>query len=146
MTTMSVRLGTVAADLVIRLDSLSDDQLGNVVALAAREAVTRSGLDEPTVSTALDLIVTGEPNTTGRSAVEVIAAQLDERAWDIQEIEDGSRQYLDAFQRARAAWAVFFALDPDRRVAAGDSIYEAQAALGSIDELRRLLAPLLPRA
>ncbi len=142
---MSARLGTVAPDLVNRLDSLSDDQLGNVVAVVAREAVTRSGLDEPTVSTALDLIDTGEPDTTARSAVEVIGTQLDERAWDIQELEDGSQQYLDAFQRARAAWAVFFALDPNQR-AAVESIYEAQAALGSIDELRRLLAPLLPRA
>jgi hypothetical protein len=146
MTAMTARLATVAPDLVSRLDSLSDDQLGNVVAVAAREAVTRSGLDEATVSTALDLIGPGEPDTSARWAVEVIGTQLDERAWDIQELENDSQQYLDAFQRARAAWAVFFALDPDRRVAAVESIYEAQAALGSIDELRRLLAPLLPRA
>jgi hypothetical protein len=146
MTAMSARLATVAPDLVSRLDSLSDDQLRNVVTVAAREAVTRSGLEEPAVSTALDLIGTGEPDLTARSAVEVIATRLDERAWDIQELEGDSRQYLDSFQRARAAWAVFFALDPDRRVSTAESIYEAQAALGSIDELRRLLAPLLTRA
>ncbi|MEU4295644.1 hypothetical protein AB0E63_46155 [Kribbella sp. NPDC026596] len=103
---MTARLATVAPDLVSRLDSLSDDQLGNVVAVAAREAVTRSGLDEATVSTALDLIGPGEPDTSARWAVEVIGTQLDERAWDIQELENDSQQYLDAFQRARAAWAV----------------------------------------
>lgn len=140
---MSTRLATIAPDLVSHLHSLGEDQLGNVVAIVAREAVIRSGLDEPTVTSALELLNTGGPSSSARSSVEVIAARLDERAWDIQEREDqgadNSEQYVAAFQQARAAWAVFYALNPDRRDAALESIYEAQAALGSIEELRLLL-------
>lgn len=78
--------------------------------------------------------------------MEELAARLDEHAWDIQESDDDARhdsqRYLVAFQRARAASAVAFALDRDRG-AALESIYEAQAALGSIDAMRQLIEPLL---
>lgn len=141
---MSARLATVAPDLVDRLSSLSDEQLKGVVLAVAREAVARTGLDEPAVAWAPSLLGAGSPGTAERSAVEVVGAYLDERAWDIQELEAESERCLDAFPRVRATWAVFFALDPDRRVAAVESIYEAQAALGSIDDLRSLLTPLLP--
>jgi len=70
---------------------------------------------------------------------------LDEEAWEIQESDEAdSPLYLTAFQRARAASAVAFAVDPDG-VAARESIYEAQVALGSIDEARRLIDALLTR-
>lgn len=143
---MSVRLASIAPDLVSRLDSRSDTELANIVAVVAREAAARSGLDEPVVASALDRIRTGEPSLSDRSEVEELAARLDEHAWDIQESDDGARhdsqRYLLAFQRARAASALAFALDRDRE-AALESIYEAQAALGSIDAVRRLIEPLL---
>jgi hypothetical protein len=98
------------------------------------------------VASALDRVGAGEPSLSDRSEVEELAARLDERAWDIQESNDGaghdSERHLAAFQRARAASAVAFALDRDRG-AALESIYEAQAALGSIDAARRLIEPLL---
>ena len=74
---------------------------------------------------------------------EVVAP--DEVAWDIQESDDGddNQAYLVAFHRARAASAVAFALDPGRS-AALESIYEAQAAMGSVDAVLRLIEPLLP--
>lgn len=146
MTTMSVRLAAIAPDLVSRLDSRSDTELANIVAVVAREAAARSGLDEPPVASALDRVGTGETSLSDRSAVEELAARLDEHAWDIQESDDDaghdSQRYLVAFQRARAASAVAFALDRDRG-AALESIYEAQAALGSIDAMRQLIEPLL---
>ena len=118
--------------------------LGRVVAVVAREAIAWSGLDEPLVASAVDQIGTGGSGVAAGAGVREVAAQLDDVAWDIQESDEGheSERYLVTFQRARAASAVAFALDPDRS-AALESIYEAQAALGSIDAVRRLIEPLL---
>lgn len=138
---MTARLATVAPDLVPRLDTCSEDELRDVVAVVVREAVARSGLDDPAVWTVLGQIGAGD--SAGSATAQEVAARLDEEAWEIQESDEGdSPRYLAAFQRARAASAVAFAVGPDR-AAALESIYEAQAALGSIDEARRLIEPLL---
>jgi hypothetical protein len=108
----------------------------------AREAVARSGLDDPLVASALDQIRTGEPGMN--ASVQEVAERLDQVAWNIQDAEDGhdSDQYIEAFRRARAASAVAFALNTDSGSML-ESIYEAQAALGSIAAARRLIEPLL---
>lgn len=139
MPLMSVRLATVAPDLVDLLASLSDDQVGALVIRAAREAVTRTGLTNESVTTALGLEGT-TPHPGLRASVENIVASLDDCAWGIQEREGDSASYLATFQQARAASAAAFALDPDVRGAGPEALYEAQAALGSVDELRSVLA------
>lgn len=136
---MNSRLATVDPDLLNRLQSLSDEALQKVAALAAREAVARTGLTDPRVITALGLDGS-EQNAALRWSVEAVAARLDEQAWDIQDREGDSAQYFAVFEQARAASAVFFALDPDSRSAAADALYEAQAALGSVEALRSRLA------
>ena len=69
-----------------------------------------------------------------RAAVERLTSELDELAWNIQEqLDEGvasEDEYAAAFERARAAMAVWFALDPRPRVAAEETIYEAIAAIG----------------
>jgi hypothetical protein len=142
MTPMSTRLATVAPDLVPQLNSRPQGELRNLVAVVAREAVARTGLDDPLVASALDQIGTGEPGMNAR--VQEVAERLDHVAWDIQDAEDGhdSDRYMAAFRRARAASAVAFALDPDSGSML-ESIYEAQAALGSIAAARQLIEPLL---
>jgi hypothetical protein len=99
-------------------------------------------LDDPLVASARDQIATGEPGMNTR--VQEVAERLDQVAWDIQDAEDehDSERYMAAFRRARAASAVTFALDPDSGSML-ESIYEAQAALGSIAAARRVIEPLL---
>src|SRR5215469_8881968 len=123
MTSMSTRLAIVAPDLVPQLNSRPQGELRNVVAVVAREAVARTGLDDPLVASALDKIGTGEPGMNAR--VQEVAERLDQVAWDIQDAEDGhgSERYMAAFRRARAVSAVAFALDPDT-VSMVESIYE----------------------
>jgi hypothetical protein len=142
MTAMSTRLATVAPDLVPQLNSRPQGEVRNVVALLAREAVARTGLDDPLVTSGLDQIGTGSPGMN--IGVQEVAERLDQVAWDIHDAEDGhdSEAYVAAFRRARAASAVAFALDPDSGSML-ESIYEAQAALGSIAAARRLIEPLL---
>jgi hypothetical protein len=109
---------------------------------AAREAVGRTGLDDPLVASALDQIATGEPRTN--AGLQEVAGRLDQVAWDIPDGEDehDSERYMVAFRGVRAASAVAFALDADIRSML-ESIYEAQAALRSIAAARRVTEPLL---
>lgn len=76
-----------------------------------------------------------------RNALKALVDALDERAWDIQdEVEAGraaEQQYLDGFALARAASAVWFALDADPLTAALEATYEAQAARGDLEGARR---------
>ncbi|PUA80514.1 hypothetical protein C7S10_12115 [Nocardioides currus] len=104
-----------------------------------RAALADTGLTDPTVVEALDL-GGSEPTADLRLAVEALAARLDQEAWRIQEREGDSAHYLAAFKQARAASAVFFSLNPDVRGSAADALYEAQAALGSVESLRTHLS------
>lgn len=124
---MNARLAVVAPDLVARLGLLSDGELGKVVAVVAREAVAGTGLEESIVASALDQIGTGRSGVSAGAGVREVVARLDEVAWESDEGHESER-YSVTFQRARAASAVAFALDPDRS-AALEAIYEAQAAL-----------------
>ena len=68
---------------------------------------------------------------------------LDQVAWDIQEMaETGAASYQTysiAFQRARTASAVGFALERDPLRAALEAVYEAQAAVADLDAVRAVV-------
>ena len=77
-----------------------------------------------------------------RSEINVLWDELDVKAWDIQDlIEDGHAtegEYEAAFFKARAANALWYALDPDRMIGTLECVYEAQAAT-DIDAIRRIV-------
>lgn len=124
------RLSTIAPELVNRLTSLSKDEQRRIAVLLAQEAARRADL--------------GEDDADG-SAEE--ADRLDEMAFAAQErYHSGSateREYLYAFKRARAAWALHHALESEPRTAVLEAAYETQAALGSLDGLRSVLLSIL---
>ena len=82
-----------------------------------------------------------------RDALKVLVDELDERAWDVQDEVDAGRApqeaYLVAFSLARAASAVWFALDSDALQTALEAVYEAQAARGDLAGVRRRVQDLL---
>lgn len=129
---MTERLATIAPDLVTQLTSLPEDEQRRIASALAHEAASRTGLG-------------GE--VAGESA-EALASRLDEAAWSIQERHEAGQatehEYLDAFEKARAAWALHYAVEPEPITAVLDTAYETQAALGSLDQLRRVLQSLLP--
>lgn len=77
---------------------------------------------------------------SARRSVAQLTEELDERAWDIQELVDTGaateEAYLEAFRQARAAAAVGYALSPDPQTAAFESVYEAQAAVIDLGAVR----------
>ena len=132
---MGARLAAMAPELSARLESLEEDHVRRVVSDAVGAAVAHTGLIDPSVR---EVLVPGgkEPSSDLRTAVEALAARLDEEAWSIQEHEGESARYVAVFEQARAASAVFFSLSSDVRGSADDALYEAQAALGSVESLR----------
>jgi hypothetical protein len=132
-------MAVIAPDVTAWLESLSEDKVRGEVLVAVHAAAARTGLADPSVTKALG--VDGrEPDFDLRTEVDALAGRLDEEAWSIQESEGDTARYLAAFKKARAASAVVFWLDQDARSSADDVLYEVQAALGSVDSLRALLA------
>jgi hypothetical protein len=142
------RLETVAADLVALIERASDEQRRSAALAAAEFAVTRSGLDDQRVVDALQAARDGVAgDTPERSAVEALAASLDEVQWDLQDraadAESAEVERWDVFGRARVASAVYYSSAAVPREAALESVYEASAVVDDVDELRAVVAPLL---
>lgn len=138
---MASRLSTIASDLSEELEHRPPAQLRRVASVAALLAVDRTELVDPRLAPALSALRDGAPvSSSERSAASQVTDELDERAWSIQEKVDAGelpkQAYLDAFQRARAAASVSFALDPDPVEAAREAVYEAQAAVADLDAIR----------
>jgi hypothetical protein len=145
---MTVRLSTVARDVVELVECASDKSRRTAAILAAEFAVDRAALDDPRVNEALEPLRNGRTTAIPeRSAVEAFATALDDRQWDLQEkIASGDatpKQHLAAFVLARAAWAVYYAGDIDARIAALEAIYEASTVVDDLDELRSQVVPVL---
>jgi hypothetical protein len=130
---VSWRLNTIAPDLVEELERREEAQLRVAAESVVRAALRAADVRDESVEqglTALGAGRYGDPDV--RSAVKGLADRLDELAWDIQERVDAGeadqKDYLAAFRKARAATALWFALDEDPRTAAIEAAYEAQAA------------------
>ena len=144
------RLATVAPDLVEELEGRSAAQL-MAVSLAVVEWIERDDIvAEEIIAVAVDALRRGAVgDAESRSRILDVVEELDERAWSIQESMTESSSdgpYVIVFNQARAANAVWSALDPDPATAAMDAAYEAQAANGDLDGLRRVVLEALERS
>jgi len=142
---VSERLSTVASDLVERIEGASEAVLRQSTGKAAQYAVEQVGLRHEIASRALATLDDHEfGESEERRAVESLVNELDERAWDIQDQVEQAQateeQYLATFTQARAASAIWFALDEDPRKAALEAVYEAYAATGDLARLRQLVS------
>jgi hypothetical protein len=130
---MTWRLNTVAPDLVERLEAEGQPELRRLTANVVEAALREQDVRDESVDRGLEALRAGRfGGTEDRAAVKALADRLDELAWDLQEQVDAGEaeqdDYLAAFRKARAATALWFALDPDARSAAIEGVYEAQAA------------------
>lgn len=138
---MVSRLVTVDADLAGKLEGQPPSRLRRAACTAALLAMNHTGLADSRLDAALAAVRDGVPGGHAEcSAAEQVTGELDEIAWDIQDkVDEGTLSYgacREAFGRARAAAAVWLALEPDPFEAALEGIYEAQAALGDLDAIR----------
>lgn len=135
------RLDYVSSDLTRLLQNADAAQLRRVATAVASLAVDRTGLCDPRSQAAQATIeqgTLGEPRQ--RTEVQQLAEELDLAAWDMQDRVDSGNasrsSYLHAFAVARAASALYFALNADPLTAAMEAMYEANAATNDLGSLR----------
>lgn len=137
--TFAHRISSVAAGLPDRARQMSDGELRDLARRSAEWAVSRTGVQDPAIDAGLEALTSGRPSQDARIAVHKAVERLDQVAFEMQVgVDSGGaseEDYLRAFAQARAAAAVQYALADDPREAAMESMYEAQAADGSVDEL-----------
>ena len=151
---MTVRLASVAPDLVDALSGVSEARLRTVARQVASWAAEEAGLTSDVAVSALAQLREWSSDRSVVSAdLEREVRGLDEEAWQIQELaerdesEEGDERknadYVRVFSRARAASALWFALQESPRTAAVEAVYEAYAATGDLDRLRAIVEKAL---
>jgi hypothetical protein len=141
-----IRLSTIAPDLTTRLQRVSVADLRRVTAEVVDAALRATELHDQSLDAAVRALRAGRyGDGLERERVKDLEVQLDETAWDLQDRADAGDasqdDYLAAFRRARAAAALWFALDDDALQAALEAVYEARAATDD-NEVRRVLSSL----
>lgn len=136
------RLELLDRDLSTLLQKASVSQQRNAALIASQFAIERTSLNNPIVAQALKAIESGNYGDEFlREKIESLVNQLDEIQWDLQEKMDAGEAelstYLGAFQQARSANSLYFALDDDAFNAATESIYEADAATDDLASLKQ---------
>jgi len=135
-------------DLATRLDTAIESQLRAAAFAAADFGMERAGLRDELVSEALSALEHGRyMDETLREKLARIVASLDDTQFALQDQVDEGRvdkvAQSAAFQKARAANAVYRAFDPNAFKAATEAIYEAKFASKDLEGLRsRVLATL----
>lgn len=147
---MTSRLATIAPDLVEAITSAREETVRAISDALPNWVVQEVNLADPRVIEGLAALREQRCGESGvRTAVKAAADELDKRSWDVQELlEKGvatDDQYFAVFACARAATAVWYALSDDPLIAALESAYEAQAATGATDEVRRIVYDVIQR-
>jgi hypothetical protein len=142
------RLDLIDPVLSGRLQQLSARQLRHITYTICTLALERTGVRDPVIAAAMDIVKTGRyDDVSRREQLDILVERLDAQQWDLQDAvaaghaDEGA--YLLAFAQARAAHAVYFALDADPFIAATEAIYEAQAAIDEIDVIRAAISTAL---
>jgi len=136
----SNRLSLIDPEFSAFLRQRTDLELRSVALAACQFALERTGLRDPLINTGLEALTNHNyGDLLLRSKVEVLVESLDEVQWNLQDaMKEGKANRIDyeaAFQQARAAHTLYFALDSDAFLAAIDSLYEANAATGNPSKL-----------
>src|SRR5690348_4280174 len=113
-------------------------QLRRGAGRAARLAMATVGLSDPRVDAGLAALESGRTGEgPARDAIGQLVGELDTIAWAARDRGEAD-EYERIFGLARAANALWSALDVDPTVAAADAAYEAFAALRDWDVLAAL--------
>jgi hypothetical protein len=137
------RLGTISPGLLQRLRTASPEQQREIAVLAATTAIRSVELDAPAADGALMCLRARRLGPSPqRDVLASLRDELDALAWDLQDAGSSS-DYPAAFQRARAASSLWYALDEDAETAALEAVYESQAAIGGLPDLAKAIDQLL---
>lgn len=141
------RLESIAPDVAGDLIAGSEQQLRRVAERLVGVALAEARVTGAPVEDGLSALTAGQfGDGPTRDALKRFVDELDVAAWDLQDrVEEGlaeQTEYLAAFVQARAAMALWFALDGNPLAAAMEAAYEAEAATDEL-VLRREAAAIL---
>lgn len=142
------RLELIAPELSGQLRHAEEQALRAAALTVCRFAIESTGLVSTTVNDGITGLLRHQYGSGAlRKRVELQVTQLDDLQWQLQAAaergEVDNEAYLAAFRRARAAHAVWFALDENPVIAVIEAMYEAYAATDDISALEALIRPLL---
>jgi len=133
-------LAVLDGDLAAQLEHVPEEQLRAAALAAVRFALARTPLTEPAIAAGLAALDQRRYGDAGgvRPELESLVNEYDQRQWTLQDEGRGDApEYFDAFEKARAANTVYYALDPDPWLAATRAIYDAEAATNDLAGLRQ---------
>ncbi|MFI5492375.1 hypothetical protein [Actinoplanes sp. NPDC051859] len=138
------RMTTVDEQLARDVARYDPARLRRLTAAIVRHGLDQAPVADPRLTAGLTQLDAGPWGDTAiRADLQGLVDELDEIAWDAQEAaEEGDgdeAEYDVTFARARAAHALFFALDADPVRAALESAYEVQAGLGDFPAVEAIL-------
>ncbi|WP_092457295.1 hypothetical protein [Pseudomonas sp. NFACC45] len=148
---MIMRLEMVEKNLVEKLKVASEEQRRNAVKVACELAFQACPVDVPIVVESLRELCLGNKLTTEQvSGLDDLAAQLDERYFDLQDsMEEGQNldvRVLQIFSQARAVSALSLAGGDDSLMAAAEAIYEASSAVDDGANIFKSVLSVLPES
>ncbi|MFL1418199.1 hypothetical protein ACI77M_18625 [Pseudomonas fildesensis] len=148
---MIMRLETVEKGLVEKLKLVSEEQRRSAVKVACELAFQACPVEVPIVVESLRQLRSGNKLTTDQiSELDALAAQLDEKYFDLQDsLDEGQNlnvEGLQLFSQARAVSALSLAGGEDSLMAAAEAIYEASSAVDDGTQIFKAVLSGLPKS
>ncbi|WHQ76812.1 hypothetical protein [Pantoea sp. Lij88] len=146
---MIMRLEMVEKGLVEKLKLVSEEQRRVAVKVACELAFQACPVDVPIVVESLRQLQSGNKLTTDQvSGLDALAAQLDEKYFDLQDNLDEGQSLnpdgLQLFSQARAVSALSLAGGENSLMKATEAIYEASSAVDDGTHIFKAVHSVLP--
>lgn len=136
-------------DLAQKVRSMGAEDLRRLALSAAEYALARYPIEDVRVTNARGHLRGGKTGPSlARDELMAVVDEYDAIGFDLGDTLDAygqgakRQEYLDAYCRARAAHALWYALDDDPVTAALDALYEASATTEGWGELSALVEKL----
>ena len=148
---MIMRLEMVEKELVEKLKLVSQEQRRSAVKVACELAFQTCPVEVPIVVESLRQLRSGNKLTTDQvSGLDALAAQLDERYFDLQDsLDEGqnlNEEGLQLFSQARAVSALSLAGGEDSLMTSTEAIYEASSAVDDGTHIFKAVLSVLPES
>lgn len=139
------RLLVLDSDLASMLEHMEPVALSKIAVTATSAAIRAANLVDPLVDAILHKLEVGSQiSGTDRESVRLLLEQLDEEQWrlhDVARSQGEQLRALNAFQKARVANALLFALANATCSSTCETLYESHAAGVQLETLRSFCRP-----
>lgn len=148
---MIMRLEMIEKGLVEKLKLVSQEQRRSAVKVACELAFQACPVEVPIVVESLRQLRSGNKLTTYQvSGLDALAAQLDEKYFDLQDsLDEGqnlNEEGLQLFSEARAVSALSLAGGEDSLMTVTEAIYEASSAVDDGTYIFKAVLSVLPES